>query len=158
VRPRLPGREHRALGVLYDRHAAEAHNVEGVTVDRAAQLAGAGRGFVGALDAHVGEPVGRDPLLTALGPHLVEAADPVAVEAQHRVGSRLPRGRILRLPAKEPAVEGFGACRIRRHQVHPAEGSRLVTLPLAHASCSLPALPTAELPYKNPTRSPPVPK
>ncbi len=132
VLPRLPGCEHGARRVLDNSHPAGVENVERLAVDRAAQLARPRSGRAGVLDAHVVEPVRRDTLLAPPGFELVEAADLVATQAQHRVRPRLPGRHVLRLPAEQLAVKGLGAYRIRRRQVHPAEGPRLVMLPLAH--------------------------
>src|SRR3712207_143285 len=105
---------------------------ESVGVDRAPQLARPGDYRVGVLDAHVSEPLGRDAPLAPLGVHLVEAADLVAAHAQQRVGSYLPGRHVLGLPAEQLSVEGLRVRRIGGREVRPAEGPRLVALPLSH--------------------------
>ena len=90
--------------------------------------------------------------------HLVEAADLIAFEAQHRVRPLLSGRHVLSLPAEQLAVERFGARRIGRRQINPAEGPRLVALSLAMRFSYLPLARLARGPYHKSTEVLAVPK
>jgi hypothetical protein len=122
----LPDTEHGAARIGEYRHVAGLHHIEGLLDNGGAQLSRLRGGLVSAHDGDVIVPVPR--LLVLLD----DRCYLIALNVAHRVNATTRDLVVLELPAEQLAVEDLGTVGVACRQIHPAEGARLVTLPLAH--------------------------